>query len=286
MPGIPRCVLVGAKTKAAPLKPLSIPRLKLQEAMIGSRLLNVNSICTSLSLPIKKRYLWSDSTSDSRLATLRQPAFRVGDILSTTKVSEWRYVPSKQNVADEATKWGTGPSFSQESSWFRGPPFFHLSEEQWPTVMKYQQATDEELRAVYSYQQIIQSPLVNTERFSKWCRLLITTAYVLRAVKLFRRQKQAGALTGEELFEAENLLWRQAQAVNRDELSTLYHNKLNADGEPRRINKSSPLYKLSPFIDDHGVLRMCSRIRAAPTFAAKISSSATEKQSCNNTTHQ
>ncbi|XP_062556853.1 uncharacterized protein LOC134221681 [Armigeres subalbatus] len=108
------CAFLASKTKVAPLKPLSIPRLELQAAMIGARLLQ--TVCTSLSLPVSKRYLWTDSTTV--LAWLRSDSrryhqfvgFRVGEILSLSSIDEWKYVPSRLNVADEATKWTTGPT--------------------------------------------------------------------------------------------------------------------------------------------------------------------------------
>ncbi|XP_055622973.1 uncharacterized protein LOC129766466 [Toxorhynchites rutilus septentrionalis] len=122
-----RCAFLTAKTKVAPLKPLSIPRLELQAAMLGARLMQ--TICTALTLNISKRILWTDSATV--LAWLRSEtrryhqfvSFRIGEILSLTRMDEWRHVPTKLNVADEATKWGSGPKFDPCCRWFKGPTF-------------------------------------------------------------------------------------------------------------------------------------------------------------------
>lgn len=123
--GTIRCSLVSAKTKVAPIKLLSIPRLELQAAVIGTRLRK--TIISDHTLSIKRTVMWSDSStvlhwlrSDTR--KYRQyVAFRVTEILEETDVSEWRKVPTGMNVADEATKWGRGPSFGEESRWFKAP---------------------------------------------------------------------------------------------------------------------------------------------------------------------
>lgn len=88
------CVLIGAKTKVAPLKPLlTIPRLELLAAVLGTRL--ATSIHGSLSFTINKRYFWSDSRDvlcwiRSTTRKYRQfVAFRVGEILEATTEVEW-----------------------------------------------------------------------------------------------------------------------------------------------------------------------------------------------------
>ncbi|GFY71658.1 integrase catalytic domain-containing protein [Trichonephila inaurata madagascariensis] len=52
-------ILVRAKSRVAPLKLLSIPRLELMACCIGARL--VNSILKALNMPDLKVTLWSDS---------------------------------------------------------------------------------------------------------------------------------------------------------------------------------------------------------------------------------
>ncbi|KAJ6643050.1 hypothetical protein Bhyg_08006 [Pseudolycoriella hygida] len=50
-------------------------------------------------------------------------AFRIGEILELTNIEDWRWVPSKDNVADEATKWTKKPEISSSCRWFIGPDF-------------------------------------------------------------------------------------------------------------------------------------------------------------------
>ncbi|GFW59823.1 integrase_H2C2 domain-containing protein [Trichonephila clavipes] len=54
-------VLVRAKSRVAPLKPLSIPRLELMACNVGVRL--VNSLMKALNFPNLKITFWSDSTT-------------------------------------------------------------------------------------------------------------------------------------------------------------------------------------------------------------------------------
>ncbi|XP_062701620.1 uncharacterized protein LOC109433489 [Aedes albopictus] len=271
----PRCTLIAAKTKVAPLRPLSIPRLELQAALVGARLLD--GICKSLTIPVGARYLWSDSTTV--LAWLRSETrryhqfvgFRVGEILSITTVDEWRKIPSKINVADQATKWRDGPSFDPKDWWFSGPDFLRDPMENWMEQNEGMYETTEDLRTICLHHRKIASPLINVDRFSQWSRLCRTAGYVVRAVKLFLGMKATGPLTHEELQRAESLLWREVQMQEYpDEYATLTHNR-DISEEPKQLNKSSPLYKMSPVMDADGVIRMDSRIIAAPrvTLEAK-----------------
>ncbi|XP_055612169.1 uncharacterized protein LOC129758643 [Uranotaenia lowii] len=206
---VPRCAFVTAKTKVAPLRPLSIPRLELQAALKGSR--EMNNICSSLDLHIKQRFLWTDS--QTVLAWLRSDSrkyhqfvsYRVGEILSTTTISEWRYIPSKLNVADKATKWDSGPEFSPDSIWFKGPSFLLDPESEWPQDKKVNPTT-QDVRIHFLHH--FEAPtyfIIDPTRFSLWSHLLRTTTFIIRAINKFRKSGKSGILTSEEFQAAENV---------------------------------------------------------------------------------
>lgn len=167
------CLIVASKTRVAPLKFQSIPRLELQAAVLGIRL--AQSITEALSIRFKKRYFWSDSrdvicwiNSDHRRFS-PFVAHRVSEILDTTETSEWFWIPTKLNVADDATKWTTQPDLSSSSRWFRGPDFLWQSEEEWPAQPLYKSTIEEARSSLVGHLSVPTPPLI-FENFSSWTR--------------------------------------------------------------------------------------------------------------------
>ncbi|XP_053686825.1 uncharacterized protein LOC128736374 [Sabethes cyaneus] len=265
------CALIGSKTRVAPLKFLSIPRLELQAAVIGARL--AECIGKSHRMKIARRVFWTDSRdvvcwlrSDHRRYS-QFVAFRISELLDTTQVSEWRWLPTRKNVADEGTKWQRLPDFHPSSRWFRGPDFLWGPEKEWPTTSGDQGTTVEEIRPSILHHTVTDSP-VRFERFSRWKRLLRAVGYAHRFIANLRKRTkrislELGALTQEELKLAENTIYRLVQRqAYPDEFQVLRDKNPNASPWNPSLPKTSPLYKLSPIIDAHGVLRMRGRIDA------------------------
>ncbi|XP_062713361.1 uncharacterized protein LOC134290277 [Aedes albopictus] len=268
------CSLVGAKTRVAPLKFLSIPRSELQAALLGVRL--SDSILKSLSISVSQRYFWTDSKdvlcwlgSDHRRYS-QFVAFRVSEILESTEITDWRWVSTKHNVADEGTKWTRLPDLSTDSRWFRGPDFLWQVEETWPVSPCFRKSTDEELRPHLLLHEKINEPVIRIQDFSKWTPLLRQTALIIRYLDNLKRSakkehRSCGPLTQPELAKAENYLFRQAQSETyADEIVTL---AIHPRTSTKRIIRNNPLFR-SAFIDENGVARVQGRTKECE-FAAR-----------------
>ncbi|XP_055590061.1 uncharacterized protein LOC129742214 [Uranotaenia lowii] len=255
-----QCSLVGSKTRVSPLVYMTIPRLELQAAVLGVRV--AASVQNSLSVTVSQRVFWSDSRNT--LAWIRSDhrryspfvAARVSTILENSVVSEWRWVPTKLNPADDGTKWKREPDMCDGSRWFQGPEFLRKSEGEWPTTSTKTMSTNEELKACLLMHSAYTPPLLDASEFESWKHLVRVTGYVLRFAHNWKNKTLliTGVLGSEELKKAEEYHIRCAQMHSYEsEIAALKSNP------PRTIPKKSPLYKLSPFVDSQGILRVRGR---------------------------
>lgn len=136
------CSIVGAKTRVASMKITSIPHLELMAALIRARF--ATYIIENHEINIIKKYYWIDSKtvlswikSDHRKYS-QFVAFRITGILESSSTEDWKWVPSKLNVADDGTKWSKFPQISNSCRWIQGLEFLMLPEEKWPKQRRFQ----------------------------------------------------------------------------------------------------------------------------------------------------
>jgi len=109
------CQLIIGKSKVAPLKKTTIPRLELYEAVLAAKLLNLIKLTYNERLKVDETYTWANSTtalawiqsSPHRWATF--VANRTSQIQDLTAPSIWHYVPTHENPVDCASR-GLFPS--------------------------------------------------------------------------------------------------------------------------------------------------------------------------------
>lgn len=246
---------VAAKSRVAPLKELTIPRLELQAAVIGSRLGKTVQEESRFEFE-KVRYL-----TDSRVTlawiqgqTRTYKPFvssRVAEIQSNTEPTDWSHCPTDVNVADDVTK-GI-PVEEINVRWLPGPTFLQLPEEQWPTqrgTPDMKEVNRERRKVTITCATTVLKPVLDCTKFSSWKRLLRVTAYVQRFCHNVRaklpRQKDVntheGPLNSCEMRSAEEYWLKVAQ-------TDLVKRMKNGDFKT-----------LTPFFDANGVIRVGGRV--------------------------
>ncbi|GFW09338.1 putative RNA-directed DNA polymerase from transposon X-element [Trichonephila clavipes] len=126
--------LIRAKSRVAPLKTMTLPRLELMACCIGARL--VHSVYAALDVPDLKIVAWSDSMV--ALWWLKNHgdwsvfvANRVNEINSLVPSQFWRHVPGELNPADLLSR-GISPRLFSDSLWWEGPSWLLEPPSNWP----------------------------------------------------------------------------------------------------------------------------------------------------------
>lgn len=130
------CKLIMSKSKLAPLKQISIVRLELQAAVMVVRVASM--LRHELSYRFGRTFLWSDSKAVLQYLRCESGRFhtrvanRVSEIRETSELSQWKYVPGKQNAADACSRGTTISSLKSDTAWWVGPEITQKPEEFWP----------------------------------------------------------------------------------------------------------------------------------------------------------
>ena len=128
---------VMAKTRVAPLKKLSLPRLELMAAKVGANLAAFLQNSLTKNFPNLQVFLWSDSQIVLHWlhSSKTLPQFvsnRVQEIKGLFPPSIWRYCPTSDNPADLLTRGVSADQLQLSTTWLHGPHWLS-SECNWPT---------------------------------------------------------------------------------------------------------------------------------------------------------
>ena len=266
------CSFVIGKARVAPVKTVTVPRLELAAATVAVRLGAV--VKRELEIPVDSVTFWTDSTTVLRYINNRTSRFktyvanRVETILELSRPEQWRYVGTKCNPADEASRGVSSEKFP-DSRWTRGPTFLWETEDRWPEQsdeIQNIEASDPELK------KIVKLNATTTEvqpldrlilRYSSWYKLRRAVAYLIRLkvflmTRLFANQptQRQGPLILEEMKNAEKdiIKYTQRQAFPDEVVA------LSCVSPRSTVNRASSLYRLNPVMNS-GIIVVGGRLQ-------------------------
>ena len=130
--------IVAAKSKVAPIKQLTIPRLVLSGCLLLSKLIsNIFSALTKCHL-ITYINCWTDSTVAlnwiKNISKTREKWIenRLTTIRNLVNESYWFYVPTATNPADIPKRYCDPTTLSSNQLWWNGPSYLENSKSSWP----------------------------------------------------------------------------------------------------------------------------------------------------------
>ena len=139
----PQINIIFAKSRIAPKRTLSVPRLELMALLIGVR--SLKFVSKEPIIKGTKKIIWDNSqcvlnwlTSKKRLSVFVKN--RIAKI-TKEKNLECRHINTKENASDIPSRWMNSTELKDCSFWWNGPKCLEKSSTSWPTwnIQRYDQ---------------------------------------------------------------------------------------------------------------------------------------------------
>ena len=293
------CAFLLGKSRVAPLKLMTIPRMELAAAVVA---VNIDKmIKKELQLALLDSTFWTDSTTVLKYIandTLRFKTFvanRISTIRDTTKLSQWRYINTVDNPADCASRGLTANKLMSHQSWIHGPSFLQEPENQWPDRFHNSEVEEDDVEVRKSVTANLthiteQTTAVNKlfNYYSNWYKLKKAVAWMLNLKETLRslskkrqdlqaerknsqadpdtqkatveKQMQAyKAKVGKQELTVEDLQKAETEIIRFSQNQRFQEEISTLEKGTHGLKRSSPIYKLDPMLQD-GILRVGGRL--------------------------
>jgi len=269
--------LVMSKCRVAPIRQMTIPRLELTAATLSVKMDKLTR--RELDIEIHESVFWTDSTTvlqyinntDKRFQTF--VANRITVIHEGSVQSQWRYVETKSNPADDASRGLRADELLNNRRWFDGPGFLWQPESEWPVnlVNMFDDGLDDTVKefkpSICCATNTMNSDSADCDvmnrlfkRRSDWNKLKKDVAWLIRA-----KQWLMAKATGKTLPNMVCCL--DVAELERAETNIVSYVQREAfPAEVLKLTKTSRLYRLEPTRLEDDLLRVGGRLPSHPVI--------------------
>lgn len=227
---------MASKSRVAPIKKQTIPRLELLGTVLLARLVNKFTSTVKQLRTVN----WTDSMTTlcwikNERIWKQYVQHRVEEIRSLTSKDSWRHCPGELNPADIPSRGLNAKDLSVNSTWWNGPSFLLRPESEWPKPRPTQEGNELAQQEATKNTHEITHSMINTssdrlapnieaiidiKRFGNQTKLLRVTALVVKFIAKLKnrvrrketRESTKELLTASELNDAETMWIKSVQA--------------------------------------------------------------------------